>query len=268
MNTTRCAFLAVAFVAQTCWAGSGPPAARDLAGKLAALSGEPSLLIRFKITVADAANGQRSSAQILVKRRRDGDMTRLLYQVLWPASHRAEALYLERTSAGAAGGFVFTPPDNFQPLTPDLMGAPYLDSDLSIEDLAEDYWQWPSQEDGGEETINGDRCAIIISRPPPGLDTEYSLIRTWVSIDKTLPLRIERMGRDERLRKWTVVHKVANRDHAWVPLITVTQSAGQPRLTTMEFSRGSRNAAIPVEEFSVENIKRPASGTPPEPGEK
>lgn len=265
MNPARLLFLAAALAAQITLANGAAPRAQDLPGRLSALQNDTSLLLRIKITVVDAPTGGRRAAQILVKRRRDGSMTRILYQVLWPASHQGEALYLEKAGAGAASGFTFTPPESMQPLTPDLLGRPYLDSDLSFEDLAEDYWQWPSQEVVGEETINGDLCAIIISCPPPGLTTEYSLIRTWVSIDKTLPLRIEKMGRDRHLRKWFAVQKAAHHDHAWVPVITLVQSADRSRQTTIEFSRASRTAEIPVEDFSLENIKKLASGTTREP---
>ncbi len=137
------------------------------------------------------------------------------------------------------------------------MNRPYLDSDLTIEDLAEDFWQWPSQKISGEETINGEVCQILDSRPPDGARSAYSVIRSWISPEKLVPLRIEKFGRDRRLAKRFTVQKTTRRDGIWVPITTVVQSPESTRLTTLELSRGDRDVEIPLEEFSLERIKAP-----------
>ncbi len=135
------------------------------------------------------------------------------------------------------------------------MNRPYLDSDLTIEDLAEDFWQWPSQKISGEETINGEVCKILDSRPPDSAKSAYSVIRSWISPEKLVPLRIEKFGRDMRLAKRFTVQKTTRRDGIWVPITTIVQSPESTRLTTLELSRGDRDVEIPLEEFSLERIK-------------
>ena len=213
-------------------------------------------MIRAKLEVTDNDSGRKTAAQILIKGLRQGNVGRLLYQVLWPSTHKAEALYIEKSTNGAITGFLFEPPDKVTPLTPSLLDHPYLDSDLSIEDLAEDFWEWPSREIRGQEAAHGELCRIREFRPPAVLKTSYSLIRTWVSIKKEVPLRVEKFGPDAHLAKWFIVEKVIRRNNNWVPLITVIQRAGKMQKTTLEISRGSEHIEIPLADFSLENIKK------------
>ena len=72
-----------------------------------------------------------------------------------------------------------------------------------------------------------------------------------------MALRIEKFGRDERLAKRFTVQKTTRHEGVWVPVITVVQSPGSSRQTTLEFSRGDRDVEIPVEEFSLDRIRKP-----------
>src|SRR6266567_8757339 len=147
-------------------------AVEELINKLAARNSE-TVSIRAKLTVTDPASGVRNATQILVKQRRAGEVRTLLYQVLWPPSRKGEALCLEKSDSGVVTGFFFEPPDKVTPFAPAHSQDAYLDSNLSIEDLTEDLWQWPSQKITGEEVVNGEVCQILDSSPPAGLHSSY-----------------------------------------------------------------------------------------------
>jgi hypothetical protein len=232
-------------------------AAEDLIAKIEESQDTRGAMIRAKLSIEDAKSGRTTSAQIRIRLRRDAKVTRLLYQVLWPSDHKGEALSLERSARGAITGFLYDPPEKITPVNASTMSRPYLDSNLTIEDLGEDFWQWPSQRISGEEMIGGEACKIVESRPPAGVRSSYSLIRSWISPSKLLPLRIEKFGRDERLAKRFTVQKTSRHDGHWVPVTTVIQNSGGTLQTTLDFSRGERDVEIPVEEFSPERIKRP-----------
>jgi hypothetical protein len=232
-------------------------AADDLIGKIMDSQNTRGAVVRAKLTVEDTASDQKSAAQIRIRLRRDGNVTRMLFQVLWPDAHKGEALSLERTGKGAVSGFFFEPPEKVTPVNAAAMSRTYLGSDLTTEDLADEFWQWPSQKISGEESIRGELCKILESRPPPGAKFAYSLVRSWISPEKLLPLRIEKFGRDERLAKRFTVQKTSRHDGVWVPMTTFVQSPGSTRLTTLELSRGDRDVEIPAEEFSLDRIRKP-----------
>lgn len=232
-------------------------AADDLIAKIEEAQKTRGATIRVKLTVEDTKSDSTSSAQIRIRLRRDANVTRLLYQVLWPTAHKGEALSIERTAKGSISGFIFDPPDKTSPINAAAMTRPYLDSDLTIEDLAEEFWEWPSQRISGEETIGGEVCKIVDSRPPAAARSAYSLVRSWVSPTKLVPLRIEKFGRDDRLAKRFTVQKTSRREGLWVPVTTIVQSPGSSRMTTLDLSRGDRDVEIPVEEFSLERIRKP-----------
>jgi outer membrane lipoprotein-sorting protein len=264
MKFSNCLFLAIVLFQPPQVRGAGPTV-EELVAKLAARNSE-SVSIRAKLTVTDTVSGVRNATQILVKQRSAGDVRNLLYQVLWPASRKGEALCLEKSASGVVTGFFFEPPDKVTPFSSARWQDAYLDSNLSLEDLTEDFWQWPSQKITGEELLNGEVCQILDSSPPAGLHSSYSLIRTWVAPAKTLPLRIEKFGRDGRLAKRFIVSKVAKHDKTWMPVTTVIETPGQTRQTNFEISRGERGIELPLSDFSLDNIRKFARSAPAQSG--
>jgi hypothetical protein len=237
-------------------APSAMPGAAELVLQVAANRRAESILIRARLLVTDSATEGRSAIQFLLRGRTDGEVTRRLYQVLWPTPRLGQALYLERDGDGPLGGFLFEPPDKITPLSPELLRSPFLDSDLSIEDLSDDFWQWPAPTLAGTETVNGEPCAIIDLRPPAGRPYSYGRVRAWISTAKTLPLRLEKFDASERLVKRFTFRKLVQRDGIWAPATTVVQAPGSSRETLVELSRGERDASIPLAELSVDAIKQ------------
>ncbi len=257
MKLPAVSILASALVLLAVQSPAADRAAADLIAKIEESQRTDGAVIRAKLTVENTKSGDSSSAQIRIRLRHDANATRLLYQVLWPAAHKGEAVSIERTPKGRVSGFIFTPPGTAAPLNAAAMGRAWLGSNLSIEDLAEDFWQWPSQRISGEETISGEPCKIIESRPPSDARAGYPLVRSWISPAKLVPLRIEKFGQDGRLAKRFTVLRTSRRDGKWVPVTTVVQSPGSAVQTTLELSRGERDVEIPVEEFSIERVSRP-----------
>jgi hypothetical protein len=258
---TLCSWLAALLLTTTA-SPAADQAADDLIGKMLASQATRGAIIRAKLSVEETSPARRIAAQIRIRIRRDGSVTRLLYQVLWPESHKGEAVSIERTATGEISGFIYDPPEKITPVNGSTMGNACLDSDLTIEDLAEGFLLWPSPRIVGEETMGGELCKIVESRPPPGVKSAYSLVRSWISPIKLLPLRIDKTGGDGRSSKQFVIQKTARYEGAWVPVLTVVQGAVKSRRTLIEISRGDRDVDIPVKEFTLESIKRPPPPAP------
>lgn len=215
--------------------------------------------LRAKLTVSDSASGSTSVAQIRVKSRRDAAVTRLLYEVLWPAGDKGRAVSLERAATGRVTGFEFIPPDKVTPITSEMLGAAYLGSDLNIEDLVEDFWQWPSATLGAEDRVEREPCSIVNLRAPADVRSIYSLVRVWISPVKAAPLRIVKFSRTGAAKEFAV-QKLMQHDRIWVPVVTAIRTVGSSRQTVFEISRGERDVEIPVGDFSIEQVRKAAAG--------
>jgi len=255
MKTPRhCSILAVLLLVGMS-AFAADQAADDLISKMLASQATRGAVIRAKLSVEDSSSKRRTAAQIRIRLRHDVNVTRLLYQVLWPEPHKGEAVYLERTAAGEISGFIFTPPEKVTTINGSTLQNACLDSDLTIEDLAEGFLLWPSQRITGEEMMGGELCKIVESRPPPSAKSAYTLVRSWISPEKLLPVRIDKTGGDERSTKRFTIQKTARFEGVWVPVITVVQGVEKSRQTLLELSRGDRDVEIPAKEFTLESIK-------------
>ncbi|MBI5393893.1 MAG: outer membrane lipoprotein-sorting protein [Verrucomicrobia bacterium] len=212
--------------------------------------------IRAKLILTKPGSGKRDTRQLLIKSRRDGDATKILYQALWPNEFKGRALLVEKSGDGRTTGFLFEPPDKVTPLTPELMTRQFLDSDLAIEDLTEDFWRWPSQKIIGDETVDMKPCKIVESRPPDGLVTSYSLIKSWISPEMSLPMRLHKFGKDGKLvKRFNVEKLIKQENNRWAPATLVIEPADDSHRTMLDGSKSERDIEIPAEDFTLEKIK-------------
>jgi hypothetical protein len=212
--------------------------------------------VRAKLIVTTAGSNKRDSKQILVKGRREGEATKVLYVALWPDKVKGHALVIEKSADHKTTGFLMEPPDKVTPLTPEMMKEAFLGSDLTIEDLSEDFWRWPSQKIVGEEIVDRKPCKIVESRPAPELVTSYSLVKTWISPETALPMRIHKFGKDgQPVKRLNVEKAIKQEGNRWTPAtITVEPEAGGRR-TMFDGSNSQRDIDVPAEDFTPEKIR-------------
>ncbi len=152
-------------------------------------------------------------------------------------------------------GFLFEPPDSLRKLTGGLMTQSFFGSDLAIEDLAEDFWDWPSQKIVGEETVKDRACKIVESRPAADASTSYSLVRTWIAPEIALPLRAEKYGKNRRLVRQIRAERIVKVNNRWTAATIVVETEGAGTRTVLEGSKSDRDLNLSPAEFGVDAIK-------------
>jgi hypothetical protein len=237
--------------------------ARQLIAKVLEASRTSGLRVRSKLIVTTANPERREVKQLLIKGRNDGKVMVTLYQILWPAEAKGQSLLVEKRE-NSVSGFLFEPPDTVRKLTFNLMTQSFFGSDLAIEDLAEDFWDWPSQKIVGQETIKEKLCAIVESRPPPDASTSYSLIKTWIAPELALPLLIEKYGKNRRLVRRITADRIMKVNDRWTAATIIVDLAGGGR-TILEGSKSERDLDLPAADFTLEAVKREASTASPAP---
>jgi len=240
--------------------------AEQLIARVEAAQRTSGIRTRAKLTKTARPAKTEEVMQVVIKGRREGEATEMLYQLLWPKEVAGRALVVGTSADGTVGGFLFEPPDKKIPLTPRLMAQPVFGTDVTVEDLAEAYWRWPLQKLSGEERALGRVCRVVESRPGPGTATSYSLVRSWIAPDIALPLVVEKFGKDGKLAKRFLAAKVIKQGPgSWGAAIMVVDTADGRSRTTLEGTKSDRDIEIPAEQFTLEGLKRnlPASQASP-----
>jgi hypothetical protein len=212
--------------------------------------------IRAKLVSSRPDSAAPEVKQLLIRGRQHDGTKQVIYQVLWPKPVAGEALLVETSPQGAVSGLLQSHKGQLT-LTPQLMAQPLFNSAIAIEDVAENFWHWPLQELKGEEIVSGRSCTILESHPGSGTATSYSLVRSCVSPELALPLRVEKFGKDGRLRRRFIASKIMKRPHGrWTAAIVTVESADGRARTTLEGSRAERDIEIPADQFTPQAISR------------
>jgi hypothetical protein len=203
----------------------------------------------------DPASGPPKSRRVVVtSATRDGSLT-VLFVAHATASAPAAAVIITHRSGLPASGFVFFAPDTVQPLSTALFAQPFLGTDLTIGDLADDFLSWPAHEEVGREKVSGRDCTIIESRPPAGGGSTVALVRSWIAPALALPLKIEKFdGAGDLLRRIEVRRVARIDDRHWGAAVLAVQRAGARTRTELKMVKADRQAVVLPQEFSNEAI--------------
>jgi hypothetical protein len=199
----------------------------------------------------DAAKDTR---QLLIKGRRDGEVTKTLYQVLWPAKFAGEAILIEDPGDHQVKGFVFNNGVS-TPLTSQALEGEFFGSDIHIEDAVEEFWYWPSHKSAGLETIDKRHCMIVELRPGPDTVTEYSMVKAWVAPEISLAMKIQFYARDGKLAKTVTTDRVVKEGKVWLAATLRILPAGGRSQTVFEGTKSERDLQLPAADFTIEAIK-------------
>ena len=229
--------------------------AHQLVAKVIEANRTSGFRVRAKLVVTTANPEHREVKQLLIKSRTEGKTTTTLYQILWPAESKGQSLLIERRG-DSVSGFLFEPPGTVKKLSATLLAQPFFGSDLAIEDLVEDFWDWPSQKIVGEETIDKRLCTIVESRPPADAASSYLVVKTWIAPELALPLRVEKFGKNRRLVRRITADRIMKVNNRWTAANIIVDPDGGNSRTVLEGSKSERDLDLPAAEFTLEAIKR------------
>src|SRR5215471_171023 len=134
--------------------------ARELANRLSALRDGTSYT-RLRVEVKQPGDTIKMALQIQIKERRTKGVADVVYQVLWPKERKGEAVLLHKAGGGPATGSLFVPPDKVITLSASQMNDSLLGSDLSYQDVIENFFGWENQTLVGNDIIDHVNCLIL-----------------------------------------------------------------------------------------------------------
>ena len=222
--------------------------ATQVAGQLSAQQ-QGSSYVRLRME--NQSGGGKSVLQVLIKERRSGGSSELLYQILFPKERKGESVLLRRGAGGALSGVHFTPPSTVRNLSASQMKEPLFGGALAYEDVIDNFFSWSNQTFVGTETVGRTECQILESKPGKGERSSYSSVRTWLDIKRMVPLRIEkyRGGQVAKRIDTTDVARVGGRH---LPANMTVRSGSA--VTMLDGSRIKNNVSFTDREFTPEGM--------------
>jgi hypothetical protein len=231
-----------------------PLTANDLASRLSALRRHGTSYVRLRMEIKGATN---ETLQLQIKERRTKDSFEIVYQVLYPKGRKGESVLLRRIGNQPASGSVFVPPNTVRPI--DDLKEPLFGSDLSYEDVVENFFAWEQQAIVGTEKVDGVTCPILESKPGEGRRSIYGSVRSWIDVRRLVPLRVEKYASSgQLLRRIDTTRVVADAGHH-IPADLTVGEARPDSTTLLDGSRISHNVAYTDSDFTAEGLKEIAA---------
>ena len=230
--------------------------ASELAARLSAGRQDGSSFVRLRLEVKPAGGAAKTTLQLQIMERRTKSATDIVYQVLWPRERKGEAVLLHKAADSAPTGSLFIPPDSPRPIGAAQMKEPLFGSDLSYEDLIDNFFAWENQTITGTEIVDRVACQILESKPGKGERTSYGSVRTWVDIRRLVPLRVEKYFASGELARRIDTTRVSTADnHRHVPANMTVRRARGDSATDLDGSSIRHDVIYADREFTPEGMK-------------
>jgi hypothetical protein len=237
-------------------ADTAPPpiSAPDLASRLSALQDGTSY-VRLKMEVKQPS-GAKSTLQLQIKERRSKAVSDVVYQVLWPKDRKGESVLLRQSANRPPSCSLFVPPNSVKSLDASQMKEPLFGSDLSYEDVIENFFAWDHQDFAGTEVVDGVSCQILESKPGKAEQSAYARVRSWVDLTRIVPLRVEKyLPSGQVARRISTTRVVKEDKDRWIPASLTVLRPEQDSVTELDGSRNQRGVSFSDSDFMIEGIK-------------
>ena len=231
-----------------------PMTAKDLASRLSAFRQKGASYVRLRMEINGAI---KETLQIQIKERRTKSSTELVYQVLYPKERKGESVLLRKNGNGPASGSVFVPPNTVRPIS-DLK-EPLFDSDLSYEDVVDNFFAWEQQALVGTGEVDGVKCQILESKPGKDEHSIYGSVRSWIDVRRLVPLRVEKYASSgQLLRRIDTTRVAASGDHK-IPAVLTVSRARTDSSTLLDGSSIRYDVTYTDRDFTIEGLKEIAA---------
>jgi hypothetical protein len=237
--------------------------ARELADRLSGLQSGTSYA-RLRLEVKQPDGTTKTVLQLQIKERCTKTATDVLYQVLWPKERKGEGVLLHKAGGSPPAGSLFTPPGTVSSLNASQMNEALFGSDLSYQDVTENFFGWENQAIVGNEVLDRVSCLILESRPGKGELSTYASVRSWIDPRRLVPLRIEKYLPTGRLARRIETTRVGTDDKGHsIPADLTVRGPREDSVTELDGSRIKHDVAYTDRDFSSEGlgqISAPSSG--------
>jgi hypothetical protein len=224
--------------------------ASQLASRLSALRKNGVSYIRLRMEIKAAT---KETLQLQIKERLTTNSSEIVYQVLFPKERKGESVLLRKIGNSPASGSIFVPPDTTREI--DDLKKPLLGSDLSYEDVIENFFAWDQQAIVGAEKVDAVNCTILESKPGKDQPSMYASVRSWIDTRRLVPLRVEKYDTSGKLLRRIETTQVVTDAGQNIPADLTVSGARPESSTRLDGSRISHDITYTDRDFSAEGFK-------------
>ena len=227
-----------------------PMTASELASQLSALRQDGASYVRLRMEIKGATE---ETLQLQIKERRTTHSFEVVYQVLYPKERKGESVLLRKIENRPASGSVFVPPNALRPI--DDLKEPLFGSDLSYEDVVDNFYAWDQQTIVGTGEVERVKCPILESKPGKGQRSIYGSVRSWIDVRRLVPLRVEKYATSGELLRRIDTTRVATDAGHQIPANLAVSGARPDSSTLLDGSRIWHNVTYTDRNFTIEGLK-------------
>ena len=136
------------------------------------------------------------------------------------------------------------------------MDDPLFGSDLSYEDVIENFFAWDQQAIVGTETVDRVNCQILESKPGKAAHSAYTSVRTWVDPRKFVPMRVEKYSSGRLVRRIDTTRVATDDKGRAIPANLVVHGPGGGSYTELDGSKIKHGVNFSDDEFTPEGLKQ------------
>jgi len=254
MTTATLGIASLTFSADAADTAPAALSAKELASGLFALQDGASY-VRLRLEVKQPIDTTKFALQLQIKQRRTKTSTDLVYQVLWPKERKGEAVLLHKAEGSLPSGSLFVPPAKPRSLDASQMHEALFGSDLSYQDVIENFFGWDDQRIVGAEVLNRVPCVILESRPDNGELSSYASVRSWIDSRRLVPLRVEKYLPSGQLGRRIDTTRVAADDKGRsIPADLTVHGPREDSVTELDGSRIRHDVTYSDRDFTPEGL--------------
>jgi len=228
--------------------------AKELASQLRSVRENGFSYIRLRMDIKGAT---KETLQIQIKERRTKSSSDVIYQVLYPKERKGESVLLRKTGSGRASGSLFVPPNTVRQI--DDLKDPLFGSDLSYEDVIDNFFRWEQQAIVGTQEVQGVNCQILESKPGKNERSTYGSVRSWIDVRRLVPLRVEKYASSGQVLRRIETTRVVTDAGQPIPADLTVGGARPDSSTLLDGSRIRRNVTYTDRDFTIEGLKEIAT---------
>lgn len=238
-------------------AQDGVPSAKDLAARLSANVLDGPSFVKLRMEIRQPSAGTKSSMNLYLKARRTQSATDIAYQVIYPKERKGESVLLQKASGRASSGSLLVPPAAARPITSSQMKDGIFGSDVSYDDLLENFFGWENQAIIGAENVGRVACQILESKPGKGDRSGYAKVRSWIDLKKMVPMRVEKYLASGQLAKRIDTTDVKEDDiNRHVTRGLLVQRPGHDSVTEIEGTEIKHDVLYSDGDFTPEGLQK------------
>jgi hypothetical protein len=203
-----------------------------------------------------SADGQKRLRELEISAMDKGGLRKSLLRFTSPADIAGTGFLALENDQGETEQFLYLPAlKRTRRIVTGQKGRSFVNTDFTYEDMERRPVEDSEHIVTGEADLSGVKCWLLESRPKPGSDSQYSLVRAWVSQDHSVILKADFFtdGIDP-IKRYTVL-QLENIQGIWTEKKVSMEDLESGHKTLLEIREITYNSGIPESVFSQQSLE-------------